>query len=388
MNDIADEDQPLLIEKSTNRSVIDISGNFLTSSQDSHSHSYVQAVFVVNFHVKHANTLEWQHPNDINLLSIEFKSLPSGLHDVESDFVYFKLNDSYCVACFNRLKTNDKAERNAKMCSIGIMMNNYEGLVQHLEFLSVESRRFNRGEFDKTRLLQFFSEFSHPKTDSQISFHSTFRPFSTSFIEFIQYFGPSVFTIWKSILLKQRILLFNKAPISSLSNRSGWCKGLISNHVWNKLGSETCASLFHVSIAEHDFISKSSSYIACTTDRIYSEKESLWDIFFEGNKFKTSKKVKYLNPTRGDKLRFNKLWKEINNVSSDRRDSHAIKYFENLTNNIWEKLIENYEEKQFQSKLYVYQLSNVGFHWSDFNFVRRMINLYETPIKLRYCPCC
>lgn len=86
------------------------------------------------------NIVEWQEPKDIDLKGIEFKALCSGAHTLKTDFVYFRHDNFFGLACFEKLSVANELERGARMKSVGILSTNYNSLYQHLPFLTEEVR--------------------------------------------------------------------------------------------------------------------------------------------------------------------------------------------------------------------------------------------------------
>eukprot|EP01135_Chromosphaera_perkinsii_P004219 Nk52_evm8s272 gene=Nk52_evmTU8s272 len=95
----------------------------------------VCAVFVVSFDTRKGNTLEWC-VGDVDLTGVEFKSMTSGSHLVDRDFVYFRKGlMHYGISCFAKKKVDNASERGVRMRSVGVMCSSYVSLHRHQAFL-------------------------------------------------------------------------------------------------------------------------------------------------------------------------------------------------------------------------------------------------------------
>ena len=105
------------------------------SEKDDRDRDEVCAVFVVSFDTRRGNTLEWCVGN-VDLSGVEFKSMSSGSHLVDRDFVYFRKGLLYYgLSCFAKKSVSNPAERGVRMRSVGVMCPSYIGLHRHQAFL-------------------------------------------------------------------------------------------------------------------------------------------------------------------------------------------------------------------------------------------------------------
>ncbi|ODV62715.1 Anr2p ASCRUDRAFT_74199 [Ascoidea rubescens DSM 1968] len=139
----------------------------------SSSLSSVRAVFLVEFDVKIGYELKWSyqfnHHNPIDLSNIEFKSLPSGLHDYSNCFFKFKHYDSKSAKFYdsitnfqqNGFKINNTNRANRlrdeiKMFSLGLLLDektissdNHDHGWNYSELLNTHlSAYINNSQFD------------------------------------------------------------------------------------------------------------------------------------------------------------------------------------------------------------------------------------------------
>ena len=83
------------------------------------------------------------------------------------------------------------------------------------------------------------------------------------FSQFLQFFGPQVFSLWRLALLKKRILLFSPPPAGIACYRV-YCTSVLASHNLDNLELDTELNpMFFVNVADIDKISEESSFIAC-----------------------------------------------------------------------------------------------------------------------------
>lgn len=82
------------------------------------------AIFHASFHPTKGNVIDWALKSDesINLDGVEFSVLPSGLHLVERDTVYFSQGAHSGLAVFRRRPTRAQAHRGFRLSSLGILL--------------------------------------------------------------------------------------------------------------------------------------------------------------------------------------------------------------------------------------------------------------------------
>ncbi|KAI9849175.1 MAG: hypothetical protein M1837_005405 [Sclerophora amabilis] len=233
----------------------------------------IAAIFVAHFDVKVGYKLGWTRSNpDVALEGVvEYKSLPSGLHNVEEDLIYF-VHDQYAgISAFaNSPGTND--ERNAKMAAVGVLVPLSFGRLgrswrhaQDLKDFAREAVRKtnapNRDDFS-TSLQKYWvthqirEDSDIPSAGSPIESPSSLKikhkrragddegtkrprrhrsvsdgaalappgqmlsPFhpALSLPKLFQTFGPLIFPLYRAALLRKRILLVSHAPVEEACN--------------------------------------------------------------------------------------------------------------------------------------------------------------------------
>lgn len=84
----------------------------------------ISALFLIDFDVKAGYTISWKASKPGVELEevVEYKSLPSGLHTVPEDLVYF-VHDGYAgLSAFVNAPVEDTAARNARMLAVGVLV--------------------------------------------------------------------------------------------------------------------------------------------------------------------------------------------------------------------------------------------------------------------------
>ncbi|KAI1427003.1 hypothetical protein F5Y12DRAFT_712615 [Xylaria sp. FL1777] len=84
----------------------------------------ISALFLIDFDVKAGYTITWKASKPGVELDgiVEYKSLPSGLHTVSEDLIYF-VNDGYAgLSAFVNAPVQDTAARNARMLAVGVLV--------------------------------------------------------------------------------------------------------------------------------------------------------------------------------------------------------------------------------------------------------------------------
>ncbi|KAL0947987.1 hypothetical protein HGRIS_010614 [Hohenbuehelia grisea] len=84
----------------------------------------VVAVFHAAFHPTKGNIIDWslKASDDLSLDHLEYSALPSGLHLVDEDVVYFNKDGHHGVCVFRRRKTTEHGHRGFRLSSLGILL--------------------------------------------------------------------------------------------------------------------------------------------------------------------------------------------------------------------------------------------------------------------------
>lgn len=84
----------------------------------------IAALFLIDFDVKAGYTITWKRAvPDIELDGrVEYKSLPSGLHTVRDDLIYFVDGAHAGLSAFVNEPCEEEDARNARMIAVGILV--------------------------------------------------------------------------------------------------------------------------------------------------------------------------------------------------------------------------------------------------------------------------
>lgn len=84
----------------------------------------ISALFLIEFDIKAGYTISWKAAHsDVDLEgAVEYKSLPSGLHAVSEDLIYFVHEQYAGLSAFINAPVEDSQLRNARMLAVGVLV--------------------------------------------------------------------------------------------------------------------------------------------------------------------------------------------------------------------------------------------------------------------------
>ncbi|KAI9810766.1 MAG: hypothetical protein M1827_006104 [Pycnora praestabilis] len=226
----------------------------------------ITAAFLIYFDVKAGYTIAWKRSSPGVELEgvVEFKSLPSGLHNVEKDLIYF-VHDQYAGISAFVNEPASETDRNALLLAVGILVPLSYGRLgrcwRHAQGLK-DLARLLAQDTTKTRPLEeFWAAHRLPDDSSPLGIESPvdspsslrFQPAAQqdglgkqghgpgrsasdpaapmpqgqtlssyhpalSLPDFLNTFGPLVFPLYRAGLLRKRILLVGQAPVQEACN--------------------------------------------------------------------------------------------------------------------------------------------------------------------------
>ncbi|TGZ83163.1 hypothetical protein EX30DRAFT_354353 [Ascodesmis nigricans] len=265
------------------------------------------ALFVIFFDVKAGYTIGWQRTvGNIDLEGVEFSSLPSGLHNLKEDLVYFVHGQYAGVSAFVNVPAGDE-ERGALMLSVGALVPLPHGRLgrswRHTEGLKSLAREFATDITDFTSLEAYFTTHSvspsspHPSSRhrrslsiASLSGHlpptlSAHHP-ALSLPSFTSLFGPLIFPLHRFALARKRILVVTHAPVEPACNYV-YDISILSNIPQSEIPllpkePERLKPLFSVGVHDIPMLEKEGregrGWVACTTDEILVMKTTLFDV--------------------------------------------------------------------------------------------------------------
>ncbi|KAL1598655.1 hypothetical protein SLS60_007795 [Paraconiothyrium brasiliense] len=298
----------------------------------------VSALFLIRFDKKVGYTVAWKRSNASVTLdgAVEYKSLPSGLHTLTSDLVYF-VHEGYAgLSAFAKGEAGTE-ERNAQFVSVGILVSRAYGRLGRSWLLGSKLRQLaetlSKDVERKAPLEEFWEQHSssregggaagpsnseEPATNGKSGRKRALSTLTSvvpsekgglvadhpalSMLKYVSILGPLVFRLQQAALLRKRILFIGPPPVrtccefvynlSVLSSIPPHAADLVSP------GTEALLRLPALfSIGVHDIPeleqlqtqkengaaevgedSRSQGWVACTTDEIITTKKKLFDI--------------------------------------------------------------------------------------------------------------
>ncbi|KAJ5259298.1 Protein of unknown function DUF2347 [Penicillium angulare] len=298
----------------------------------------IAALFVITFDIRTGYVVSWKRTApgvDIEGV-VEYKSLPSGLHNVREDLVYFVDGQYAGISAFVNLPAAEE-ERNARMFAIGVLVPLSSGRLgkswRHAPKLKELTLKYAADRNDLQTLSDYWDAFkiggtessanespvesplslrfrpgdrppasSRNRTFSDAMVLETFRPALTPFHpasslpDFLDCFGPLIFPLYRAALLRKRILFMTEAPVHTpcnyvydLSLLASLPNSLLQTLPTDRTPPLRPRPLFNIGIHDIPFLSTfdpsrtnfdtetDPSWIACSTDSVLTMKPDLYD---------------------------------------------------------------------------------------------------------------
>ncbi|KAG8138293.1 putative Protein LCHN-like protein [Naja naja] len=323
-----------------------------------------------------SNMVEWCLPQDIDLEGVEFKSMASGSHKIQSDFIYFRKGLCFGLACFANMPVDSELERGARMKSVGILSPSYTLLYRYMHFLENQVRHQLEMPGHYSHLEAFYDDkkgvFPAGTLVSQQpihwlpSIHKYMYPEmkithpAGCMSQFIKFFGEQILTLWKFALLRKRILIFSPPPVGVVCYRDAdtqrsvfYCCCCLANVSLPGIGGTVPESkpFFYVNVADIEMLETEVAYVACTTEKIFEEKQDLYDVYVDNQNVKTHHE--HLQPllkiNSADKEKYQRLndqrqmlmySQEVDGDCSSCEEDLFILFFMEQNNRIFQTLME------------------------------------------------
>ncbi|RLL99653.1 hypothetical protein CFD26_106299 [Aspergillus turcosus] len=294
----------------------------------------IAALFVIRFDIKAGYVISWKRtiPGVEIEGVVEYKSLPSGLHNVPEDLVYF-VHEQYAGISSFINQPADEAERNAQMFAVGVLVPLSFGRLgkswRHAPRLKELAETYAKDMTNTQPLSDYWDNFEIRVNDesaipadspleSPVSVRFRERPdnlqrnraFSDAIVleasrpaltpfhpasslpEFLDSFGPLIFPLYRAALLRKRILFMAEAPVhiplydlSLLASLPNYLLPLLPPG--GSLPPRPRA-LFNIGIHDIPYLSSfvnvsaktepDAAWIACSTDSVLSMKSELFDL--------------------------------------------------------------------------------------------------------------
>ncbi|XP_053283147.1 DENN domain-containing protein 11 [Pleuronectes platessa] len=330
----------------------------------------IVAVFVVTFDTRSGNMVEWCLPHDVNLDGVEFKSMASGSHRINSDFIYFRKGVYFGLACFANMPVESELERGARMKSVGILSPSYTLLYRYMHFLENQVRLQLKCPGQYSPLEAFYEDKKAVLPPTGNGLVTACPTWSVTTInrcmhpemkithpagcmsQFTQFFGEQIMVLWKFALLRKRLLLFSPPPVGVVCYRV-YCLCCLANVSLPGVGVSVpeLRPFFYINIADIPTLETEMSYVACTTEKIFEEKKELYDVYIDNQNVKTHRP--HLQPllrlNAADKEKYRKLSEqrqlllysqEVDGDCTSNEEDLFILFFMELNNRIFQTLSE------------------------------------------------
>lgn len=189
-------------------------------------------------------TITWQESSPgVDLVGVEFKSLPSGIHQVESDEVYFSHGQYVGLTSYTRSASTSE-QRNAAFFGVGILVepipDRLGGIWKHVTTLQGLSRDLAHDKSDRALLQKFWTAHQLRRTDkarySSITSNTDLPLLEDELVytkpnlnepsesthpiralkEMIRTFRALTFPLHRKALLRRRIILLGHAPVQQM----------------------------------------------------------------------------------------------------------------------------------------------------------------------------
>lgn len=227
----------------------------------------ISALFLIDFDVKAGYTIIWKEAVPGLELEgvVEYKSLPSGLHTVSDDLIYFVHEDGYAgLSAFINAPTDEEESRHARMIAVGVLVPLSYGRLgrawRHAQGLKDMAVKLAADRKQTQMLVEYWDKCGTRDTSGQAPAPITDSPLNSPALSFVKRpspkadgharnrsasegaallppghrlspfhpawslnklldtFGPLIFPIQRAALLRKRILISTHAPVHEACN--------------------------------------------------------------------------------------------------------------------------------------------------------------------------
>ncbi|KAL1942164.1 hypothetical protein VTO73DRAFT_6228 [Trametes versicolor] len=290
------------------------------------------AIFHASFHPTQGNVIDWslKASEDLDLSHVEFSCLPSGLHLIERDVIYFNKDEHQGVCVFRRRQTTEHGHRGFRLSSFGVLLAKsprpkpwkhvatLKSLVDTV-YSSLEDRDaldILDADWDPARA--YFEEHKVRQADlggagnwqgwnSELEAAPLDVSPTVHLPHLLRILGPSSLTLYKHILGRRRVLIITlppveaacmlcqvaadicyeeqvSEPVAGSASQDGHEGDDASPRVKGRsaAGIKVLGMVTLNDLDKLEFESKSGrGWIACTTDSIYLDKPSCYDLLID-----------------------------------------------------------------------------------------------------------
>lgn len=132
---------------------------------------------------------------------------------------YFRKGPYFGLSVYQKRRVQSDSERGARMKAVGVISRGYETLHLHIPFLQEQCRLLLEDSFSYDPLIAYLESqktLKNPDHDTLLTSEVPELGISTPighFSQFVRFYGPSVFALWRLILLQSKILFYSPPPL-------------------------------------------------------------------------------------------------------------------------------------------------------------------------------
>jgi hypothetical protein len=104
-----------------------------------------------------------------------------------------------------------------------------------------------------------------------------------SFQHLLGYYRGKAMTFWKAMLLHKRVLLFSRVPIGVTCDHVHRIASMRSRATMVGRKYPEDAVLYYVSVNDYTDLSHRETFLACTCDKVFYDKTTLYDVYCDSN---------------------------------------------------------------------------------------------------------
>ncbi|PKI85842.1 hypothetical protein MVES1_000657 [Malassezia vespertilionis] len=283
--------------------------------------SNIRGIFVAEFLVKEGNTIVYSYPDNLDVNGFEWKTLPSGAHNIKRDIIYFEPGQesasffTFCVAAFRarKLSPSEMANdiiglRGLRALSVGVVIacsssdvsDELTQILPHIAHLEALADRVIHGE--DPSIVQGYAE--RFLLDTRIL--PMHVPAPQPMLECLEYdpvtylcavnrfLGPLIVPLLKFLQLpRKRLLLYCPPPTERAAIIAYNLAELVRAaflHMDHKSRNIRVRGLYTVLdleglLEEANTGNPAYTWIAWTTDKLFLERTTLYDIILDVSPF-------------------------------------------------------------------------------------------------------
>ena len=172
------------------------------------------------------------------------------------------------------------------MKAVGVISRGYETLHLHIPFLVEQCRTVLQDSFSYDALegyLRTQRQLRNPSHDDLLTSEVPDLEVTTPlghFSQFVKFYRASVFALWRLVLLQTRMLFYSPPPLEVSCYRVYSACLLGSHHIPTAFTVHQ-EPLFFVEVNDIDLMSTMPKFVACTSEKIFETKKTIYDVFID-----------------------------------------------------------------------------------------------------------